>query len=106
LKALRKYSISSPGGGDHAPVGSWENPGYSVTITDKEAQEARAACEAREEEKRLKKLTVDTPKPQDESITNTSDKGPPTHGLSSPFTDDANVLPEADKWRKAASTAR
>jgi hypothetical protein len=106
LKALRKYSISSPGGGDNPPVGSWENPGYSVTISDEEAQEARAACEAREEEKRLKKLIVDASKPPDESNTNTSDKGPPTPGLSNPFADDANVLLEAEKWRKAASTVR
>jgi hypothetical protein len=106
LTALRKYSIRSPGGSEYPPVGSWENPGYSVTITDEEAQEARAACEAREEEKRLKKLIANASKPRDESDTNTSDKGPITPGLSNPFTDDANVLPEAEKWRKAASTVK
>ncbi|KAH9203836.1 Mechanosensitive ion channel-domain-containing protein, partial [Leptodontidium sp. 2 PMI_412] len=59
LTALRKHSISSPGGGDAPLVGSWENPSYSVTITDEEAQGARAAHEAKEEEKRMEKLNAD-----------------------------------------------
>ncbi|KAF2174553.1 hypothetical protein K469DRAFT_490552, partial [Zopfia rhizophila CBS 207.26] len=42
LTALRKHSITSPGGGGDPPVGSWENPGYSVTVMEEEAQRARA----------------------------------------------------------------
>jgi hypothetical protein len=96
LAALRKHSISSPGGGGDPPVGSWENPGYSVAITDNEAQEARAAYEAKEEEKRLKKLNADGPKTLDEKTT-TSGDGPPLTGVSNPFADDANVLLRPDK---------
>ncbi|PVH90138.1 hypothetical protein DM02DRAFT_684941, partial [Periconia macrospinosa] len=59
LAALQKHSICSPGGGGPPPVGSWENPGYSVTIADEEAQGARTAYEEREEAKRLKKLNAD-----------------------------------------------
>jgi hypothetical protein len=66
LTALRKHDIQSPGGGGPPPVGSWENPGYSVNITDTEAQEARARYEAEEEEKRLKKLNGDTRGPEEQ----------------------------------------
>lgn len=105
MTALRKHSVSSPGGGGDPPVGSWENPSYSVTTTDKEAQDARAAHQAKEEEKRMNKLNADGPK-SDGTSTTTSAEIPPSETL--PFTvDDAvNVHLKAGKWRKAASAVR
>ena len=63
LAALRKHDISSPGGGGPPPVGSWENPSYSVAITDLEAIETRVKYEASEEAKRQKKLGGERPSP-------------------------------------------
>ncbi|KAK0941529.1 hypothetical protein LTR29_006908 [Friedmanniomyces endolithicus] len=68
LAALRKHDISSPGGGGPPPVGSWENPGYSVAITDPDAMEARNRYEASEEAKRQKKLGVSGPPPEQQEV--------------------------------------
>lgn len=56
LTALKKHSISKPWGGKPPDTGSWENPAYSVTLTDVEAREARERWEAGEEKDRAKKM--------------------------------------------------
>ncbi|KAG9516552.1 hypothetical protein KCV07_g6719, partial [Aureobasidium melanogenum] len=94
LSALRKHDIKSPGGGGPPPVGSWENPGYSVAVTDAEAQEARAKYEAEEEAKRLKKLNEHALKP---NTKRNPDKKPDEFAAA------ASVVTHLGKWRKAAT---
>ena len=50
--ALRKVPIYGPGGGGE-PLGGPSNPGYSVSVSDQEAAEARAKAAAAKEAKRL-----------------------------------------------------
>lgn len=50
--ALRKVPIYGPGGGGEA-LGGPTNPGYSVSVSDAEAAEARAKAKDAKEEKRL-----------------------------------------------------
>lgn len=94
LSALRKHDIKSPGGGGPPPVGSWENPGYSVAVTDAEAQEARAKYEAEEEAKRLKKLNEHALEPNPKR---NPDKKPDEFAAA------ASVVTHLGKWRKAAT---
>jgi hypothetical protein len=56
MTALKKHSISKPWGGKPPDAGSWENPAYTVTLTDTEAREARERWEAEEEKDRAKKM--------------------------------------------------
>jgi hypothetical protein len=97
LTALRKHDINSPGGGTPPPVGSWQNPGYSVAITDPEAQQARAEYEAEEEAKRLKKLNGGAAKP--ETMTD-SDNVP------GDFAATAKLATQLGQWRKAAAGSK
>ncbi|KAJ8108042.1 hypothetical protein OPT61_g8447 [Boeremia exigua] len=62
LTALKKHSIKKPFGGKPPDAGSWENPSFSVSVTEEEAARARADWEAREDadrEKKMKKLWWD-----------------------------------------------
>ncbi|KAG9563621.1 hypothetical protein KCU71_g6667, partial [Aureobasidium melanogenum] len=94
LSALRKHDIKSPGGGGPPPVGSWENPGYSVAVTDIEAQEARAKYEAEEEAKRLRKLNEHALKL---NTKRNPDKKPDQFAAA------ASVVTHLGKWRKAGT---
>ncbi|KAG9959722.1 hypothetical protein KCU61_g7181, partial [Aureobasidium melanogenum] len=98
LSALRKHDIKSPGGGGPPAVGSWENPGYSVAVTDAEAQEARAKYEASEEAKRLKKLNEHALEPYTKPDTKLDPEKKPDE-----FAAAASVVTHLNKSREAAT---
>ncbi|KAH6656453.1 Mechanosensitive ion channel-domain-containing protein, partial [Truncatella angustata] len=53
--ALKKVPINGPGGGGEA-LGGPTNPTYSVTVSDKEAAQARDKCDEEKDAKRLEPL--------------------------------------------------
>ncbi|KAF7512368.1 hypothetical protein GJ744_001936 [Endocarpon pusillum] len=106
LAALRKFSISAPGGGGEPPVGSWENPGYSVTVSDEEALAARDAWEKREEEKKAKQLNPDAFPPEDEKGKEKEEEAKVISEAVTPTVRESGATSAADVVVKRTQTVR